>query len=57
MNRFKNLKKPIRTQSAFHISDDKYEMMKLASKYPKNRKMQAYKNKLIQIEEDDDFKF
>lgn len=39
MNRFKNLNKPLRTQSAFHISDDKYEMIRIANKYPNNRRM------------------
>lgn len=57
MNRFKNLKKPLRTHSAFHISEDKYEMIKLADKYPNNPKMQDYKKKLLELEEDNDCKF
>lgn len=57
MDRFKHLKKPLRTQSAFHISEDKYEMIRLANKYPNNPKMQDYKKKLLELEEDNDCKF
>jgi hypothetical protein len=57
MDRFKHLKKPLRTHSAFHISEDKYEMIKLADKYPNNPKMQDYKKKLLELEEDNDCKF
>lgn len=32
-------------------------MIKIANKYPNNQKMQDYKNKLLQLEEDNDFKF
>lgn len=57
MDRFRHLKKPLRTHSAFHISEDKYEMIKLANKYPNNPKMQDYKKKLLELEEDNDCKF
>ena len=53
MNRFKILKKPMRTQSAFHISEEKYEMIKLANKYPNNPKMQDYKKKLLEYCDED----
>jgi len=57
LNRFKKLQKPMRTQSAFQISEDKYEMIKLANKYPNNQRMQQYKRKLLEKEEGTDSKF
>ena len=56
LNEFKILKKPMRTQLAFHISEEKYEMIKLANKYPNNPKMQDYKKKLLELEDDNDGK-